>query len=1300
MKNYLKPACFNLSLCAAALLASFPTAAEDTDIFKPADNNAAAPKILIVLDNTSNWARQSQQWPGGLQQGQSEARAIKTVLGSFDSTTKVNMGLMEFVTNGTANDNGGFIRYAIKDMAVADNRTAFGTKLTTITNNITSPNEKRNSNTPYGNLMYDVYNYFAGANGYWTSSSLPSPDADAGGYSTTYSRFLSPLSSAESCAKNYIIFIGNPNASGPSSDDQANTNRLAALGGDTTQLRLPGVTTSITVSNNTSTELGNTSLCYASLDAAKSAYGFGLNSTDKICQLYAAKGSVVSAVADKYNATCNQYTNGTTDAAVATATDFQAQCATYTEGCTFGAAMNNPTITQVTSGTTGYLASAPAATAADAGTKANLTCPSNATSCSYSVAEADSATGSTPLTDIVSNNCYWTGSGGQPAGFSQWSASTNDFGSAACPANYTCSYVQTGMTDANVCSTARTKKAVLTQVLTPKKRYTVTQTATVPGGVCAVNTNQYKVLGTNLVLSNVLSTATVADTGPLNADEWSRFLFQKGVPVTADGSTRQSVAVYTIDVYNKQPNAAHTALLMNMAKVGGGKYFAAKNEDEIVAALKNILVEIQAVNSTFASASLPVNATNRAQNENQVFIGMFRPDSKPRWFGNLKRYQLINSGGNIELGDNSSPPKIAVNPVTGFVAECATSYWTTDSVDYWASVNDGTTPTAQLLDPDTVKGRCSGYTPYSDLPDGPQVEKGAVAEVLRKGNDPAGATTWSVNRTIYTRSGSNLVTFNTGNSGLSSSLVDFMTGKDVNDEKGTGNPAVSVLNTRPSIHGDVVHSRPLPINYGGDTGVIVYYGANDGTLRAVEASSGKEKWAFIAPEFFSRFARLMTDSPKNNLPAIPGDAANKDYFFDGSIGFYQGANNSRVWIFPTMRRGGRMIYAFDVGNPSAPSLKWAVGCPNLSDDNNCTDGMSGIGQTWSAPRGARIKGYSQTDPVIIVGGGYDTCEDENSKTPSCNNSKGRVVYVLNADTGAIIKSFTFPGVASSRSIAADVTLVDIDADGYVDYAYAADTGGNIYRMDFIDYDKTPRAPANWTGRRVAYTNGNPDDNGRKFLFGPAAFTTGGKAYLAIGSGDREHPLQTHYPFSDVVNRFYVYKDDLAVTAADAAAVDLDGATMTNLTANTGCDDPPLLPNSTGKGWYMKLNQYGQGEQTVTAALIAGGMVNFSTNRPLTNPNACSASLGEARGYSVNLFNASGGVGVSDSCGGVRSGVFAGGGLPPSPVQATVPINGRNVTVCIGCASENTGNSVIGANKVKFLVQPKRKRIYSYIKGDN
>ncbi|NEX60293.1 pilus assembly protein [Noviherbaspirillum galbum] len=1292
MKKYLQPVCLALSLGAAALTTALPSLAEDTDIFKAAATSASGPKILIVLDNTSNWARQSQQWPGGIQQGQAEVRAIQTVVNSLTSTDNINLGLMEFVTNGNANDNGGFVRYAIRDMAQSTNRTNFGTKLTTIFNNINSPSEKRNSRTPYGNLMYDVYNYFAGAASYWGQSAAPNPDTDAAGYSTTYSNFASPLSAADTCTNNYVIFIGNPNSSGPAADDSANTARLAALGGDTTQLRMPGVTTSITVSAASSTELGNTSLCYSSLGAAQTAYGYGMNTSDNVCELYSAKGTVTSAsVTDKYTQSCKQYSNGTSDTDTVTATDFQAQCSTFTEGCRLGDLVNNPNVTVVTSGTTAYLSSAPAATAAGAGAAAGLTCPANAISCTYSVDAGQDATGGVAQSNITSNSCYWTGSGGQPSGTTQWSMASNDYGSATCPANYTCSYTMTSMTDANICTTQRTKKAVLNQTLTPKKRYTVTQTATVPGGTCATGSNQYKVLGTNLVQTNVLSTTTVADNGPRNADEWARFMFQGGVPLAGDASNRKSISTYTIDVYNKQPNADHTSLMMSMAKNGGGKYFSAMNEAEIVKALKNILSEIQAVNSTFASASLPVNATNRAQNENQVFIGMFRPDNKPRWFGNLKRYQLINQGGNIELGDNDSPPKLAVNPVTGFVTDCAISYWTSDSATYWQSVTDGMSPTSQLLDPSTIKGKCDGYSPYSDLPDGPLVEKGAVAEVLRKGNNPSGATTWAVNRTIYTRSGSSLTSFGAA-SGLSSSLVDFISGKDVNNETGGGD----ATKTRPSIHGDVVHSRPLPINYGGTTGVVVYYGANDGTLRAVEANTGKEKWAFIAPEFYSRLSRLSSDSPNVNVPALyPSDGSNKDYFFDGPLGFYQNSDNTKVWIFPTMRRGGRMLYSFDVTTPDTPSLKWAIGCPNLADDTNCTTGMSGMGQTWSAPRVARIKGYSDTTPVLIVGGGYDACEDDNTKSPACTSPKGSSIYILNANTGDVIRTFTFTG---ARSMAADITLVDVDADGMADYAYAADTGGNVYRLDFVNYDKTTLASNLWFGRRVAYTNASGADNGRKFLYGPAAYAVAGKVYLAIGSGDREHPLQQHYPYSDVVNRFFVFKDDLSIVATSTAALNLDA--MTDLTTNTTCDQTPILPTSASNGWYMKLNQNGQGEQTVTSALIAGGMVYFSTNRPVPAGASCSAQLGEARGYAVNLFTRSGGIGTPDACGGASSGIFTGGGLPPSPVQATVPVGGKNVTVCIGCASQVTGNSVIDSSKVKFLVQPKRRRIYSNAKTDN
>jgi len=129
----------------------------------------------------------------------------------------------------------------------------------------------------------------------------------------------------------------------------------------------------------------------------------------------------------------------------------------------------------------------------------------------------------------------------------------------------------------------------------------------------------------------------------------------------------------------------------------------------------------------------------------------------------------------------------------------------------------------------------------------------------------------------------------------------------------------------------------------------VFYGANDGTLRALNAATGVERWAFVAPEFFPRLSRLKSNFPLvayPNMPAQDIDPVKKDYFFDGSTGVYQDASSSKVWIYPTMRRGGRIIYSLDVSNVAEPSFKWKVGCPELNSDAGCTPGMSGIGQTW------------------------------------------------------------------------------------------------------------------------------------------------------------------------------------------------------------------------------------------------------------------------------------------------------------------------------------------------------------------
>jgi Tfp pilus tip-associated adhesin PilY1 len=407
---------------------------------------------------------------------------------------------------------------------------------------------------------------------------------------------------------------------------------------------------------------------------------------------------------------------------------------------------------------------------------------------------------------------------------------------------------------------------------------------------------------------------------------------------------------------------------------------------------------------------------------------------------------------------------------------------------------------------------------------------------------------------------------------------------------------------------------------------------------------------------------------------------------------FQNADNSQIWVFPTMRRGGRMLYAFDVTTPSAPAFKWRVGCPNLTDDTGCTPGFAEIGQTWSFPNVARIKGLnSGNDPVIVIGGGYDACEDADTSSPSCGGgAKGKKVYVIDSGSGALLKSFN-----TLRSVAGDVTLVDHDFDGLVDHAIAADTGGNLYRIDFVDpATRLPLPAGSWAIYHIARTN-NPVAAGRKFQFAPAALATTDRMFLALGSGDRERPLQSNYPFvENIANRFYMFVDTFSTTGVP---VDLDGGTMANFTTNTTC---ATTLGTSLNGWYMDLNT-GRGEQTVTSATIFGGLIFFSTNRPVpTAPGQCGANLGEARGYAVNLLNASGAVNTETLCGADRSGVFLGGGLPPSPVVGRVLVAGKPVTVMIGGIQRSGGvSSPIGSQRVRPVITQKRLRTYWYTHGD-
>lgn len=794
----------------------------------------------------------------------------------------------------------------------------------------------------------------------------------------------------------------------------------------------------------------------------------------------------------------------------------------------------------------------------------------------------------------------------------------------------------------------------------------------------------------------------------------------QGADATGGALGKQNVTTYTIDVYNARQNSNETALFMSMAQQGGGRYFAAKSQVAILAALKQIVSEIQSVNTAFAAASIPLSTTNRSQNLNEVYIGVFRPSLEPRWFGNLKKFKIAKINGVLDLVD--SVGTTALNSQTGFLNDCAVSYWTTDSGAWWDQVKIGAVSLVDntLINP-VPRSSClampAGNTsPWSDMPDGQSVEKGAVAEVIRRGNNPPTTSTtptWTVNRNIYTQSGSSLVALTSAQiSALNPSLpaggitadnlYDYMRGVDINVagshvEEKTLSPAIANA-VRASVHGDVVHSRPLAVNYGTDD-TVIFYGANDGMLRAVDGLTGKEKWAFIPTEFIdsTKQTRLMQDTPPVAFGATPAVGSTpKNYMFDGSPGLFQSLGNTKVWLFPTQRRGGRRVHGLDVTNSAVPSLLWRVGCRDLTNDSSCSSDFSEIGQTWSVPVVTKIKGYeSGTKPVVIFGGGYDTCEDTvpgtnpPSWTTTCASAKGRSVYVVDAEDGTLIKRLTYAGSPPSdpamRGVTAGISFVDINNDGFSDYGYVADLGGAIYRLSFVNNPTTPTELDKdvWTIKKVAYTAGP-----RKFMFAPAvAFAGGSTVYTALGSGDRERPLAEDYPFAmNIQNYVYAYRDTLDAYDAATTACNLDGdpsavgaCVLDYTTAPATCDSPGILPTGADPKKAWRVGFVYQGEQAVTQPVILGGMVVVNTTRPVP-AGVCSAALGEGGGYFLNLINGSGAIGVDGACGGEIRGTFTGVGLPTDPVVVNLP--GED-PILVGAVSKANTNPSLGSK----LFQP-------------
>lgn len=562
---------------------------------------------------------------------------------------------------------------------------------------------------------------------------------------------------------------------------------------------------------------------------------------------------------------------------------------------------------------------------------------------------------------------------------------------------------------------------------------------------------------------------------------------------------KQTVSTYTIGF------ATNQTLLQNTANAGNGRYFTTDNTSGLVGALKSILIEILAENTTFATPSVAVSAYNNLGYRNDLYYALFRPAEGARWVGNVKRYRAettTDAKGNsiTQIVDQNGQP--AIDESTGFFRESSSSYW-------------------------------------SSL-DGRDVEKGGVAGLLTNPGSRKIYTWTAADRGPGTSASERLTsTLTTDNSAVTAALLGVTTAdartKTIQwgrgqDPDAQGQPARRQL-------ADVLHNEPRLVAYttdedleraGSDSSVeqlYMFFGTNEGFIHAVDPKTGAEKFAFIPKELLPNLNAYYQD---------PKGSDEKRYGMDGQFNLWveYGSQNvqdrtrklTKSYLYAGMRRGGRNYYALDVTNIDQPGLKWVI-------KGGTTSGFEKLGQTWSTPKLANIKINGTQTKVLVFTGGYDPQQDADSpNTPLASDTQGNALYIVNAETGQLIwraghSSETGASLKlanMTHSMPADPVIIDANGDGLADVIYAIDTRAQIFRFD-IDNANTGAGNLASGGRIASLGGDTALDNRRFFAMPDVALVRerGGKSYfaIAVGSGYRAHPLN-----EDTIDRFYVLRD--------------------------------------------------------------------------------------------------------------------------------------------------------------------------------
>ena len=451
-------------------------------------------------------------------------------------------------------------------------------------------------------------------------------------------------------------------------------------------------------------------------------------------------------------------------------------------------------------------------------------------------------------------------------------------------------------------------------------------------------------------------------------------------------------------------------------------------------------------------------------------------------------------------------------------------------------------------------------------------------------------------------------------------------------------PVACPAGTNTGALGDTVDSAPLyvgrpPFAYTDPTYTtfrttyasrtpMVYVGSNDGMLHGFNATTGTvtkgtEEFAYIPGSVYPNLSRLTSPSYSHRY-FVDGDpiAGDVDFNAPSSTPPGTGAADWRTVLVSTLRKGGQGVFALDITDPTKFSQS-VTNAASLALWEFTDADDKDLGYTFSQPT---IVKMADGRWAAIIGNGYNNTEADGNQSTTGD----AVLYILFIKAGVsgwttsgnFIKIDTGVGITGTNTTPnglATPTAVDVDNDGKVDFIYAGDLRGNLWK-----FDVTSTNPSQWSSasnRKILYTAKDGLGNLQPITSRPTVGThpTGLAGYMVyFGTGKY---LETTDATSSgaTTQTFYGIWDDINNLSGVASPTRSNLLQQTIvLTPTLGGSDYRVISNNTMVwrastpapspsyvGWYLDLPT--TGERQVTNPVLHGGRVIFTTVIPSSDP---------------------------------------------------------------------------------------------------